>query len=58
MPRQPEYVWMIEEGLRAELINLGAHVSVVRYRHKGTVYQVLASNDEFEHIREEGNDED
>lgn len=53
-----EYVWMIEENTRAELINLGAHTSVVKFTLMGHVHEVVVSNDEFEFIGEEGNDED
>lgn len=58
MPRQPEYVWLIEENLRAELIQLGAHVSVVKYTLYGTVYEVVTDNDNFNNIGEEGNDDE
>lgn len=57
MPRRTEYVWMIEEGVRAELISLGAHVSVVKFTLYGTVYQVVVNNDEFDY-REEDNDDE
>lgn len=53
-----EYVWMIEENTRAQLMNLGAHTSVVRFTLLGHVHEVVVGNDEFEFIGEEGNDED
>jgi hypothetical protein len=50
---------MIEDGVKAELLSLGAHVSLVRYSYRGTVYQVLVDNDDFEHIsREEDSDDE
>ena len=58
MPKQAEYVWMIEEGVRAELLNLGAHASVVKFTLYGTIYQVLVDNDEFNYIREEDDDDE
>lgn len=59
MPKETEYVWMIEDGVRAELLSLGAHASLVRYSYRGTVYQVLVDNDDFEHIsREEDSDDE
>lgn len=58
MPKQTEYVWMIEDGVIAELLNLGAHVSLVKYSYRGTVYQVLVDNDEFEYYREEDSDDE
>jgi hypothetical protein len=51
-------VWLIEENLRAELIQLGAHVSVVKYTLYGTVYEVVTDNDNFNNIGEEGNDDE
>lgn len=58
MPRRAEYVWLIEENTRAELIQLGAFASVVKYTQYGTVYEVVVNNDEFEHIGEEPDDDD
>lgn len=58
MPNGPEYVWMIEENTRAELIQLGAHVSVVKFTLYGTVYEVVVNNDEFNYVGEEGDDDD
>lgn len=57
MPRQPEYVWLIEENLRAELINLGAYTSVVRFTQFGTLFEIAVNNDEFI-IGEDGNDDE
>lgn len=58
LPRQAEYVWLIDEGVRAEVINYGAYVSVVRYTLSGHVHEVVVSNDEFNIIGEEGNDDE
>jgi hypothetical protein len=49
---------MHEFGVLAELLNLGAHVSLVRYSYRGTVYQVLVDNDEFDYREEDSDDED
>lgn len=59
MPKEPEYVWVIEDNmrLRAQLIQLGAYASVVRYTLYGTVYEVVVNNDEFEYIGEELDDD-
>lgn len=58
MPRRPEYVWLIEENVRGELVQLGAHVSVVRFTLYGTVYEVVMDNDNLNNIGEEGNDDE
>jgi hypothetical protein len=58
VPKRTEYVWMHEFGVLAELLNLGAHVSLVRYSYRGTVYQVLVDNDEFDYREEDSDDED
>lgn len=53
-----EYVWMIEENVRAELVNLGAHTSRVVFRLGGTVYDVVVGNDEYEFIGEDIDDDE
>lgn len=58
MPRQPEYVWLIEENLKAELVHLGAHASVVRFTQFGTLFEVAVNNDEFNFMGEDGNDDE
>lgn len=60
MPRQPEYVWVIEDNqrIRAEVVQMGAFASVVKYTLYGTVYEVAVNNDEFEYIGEEEIDDD
>jgi hypothetical protein len=58
VPRQPEYVWLIEENVRAELVQLGAFASVVRFTKLGTVFEVAVNSDEFYFIGEEGNDDE
>lgn len=51
----PEIVWLTEERHYAELTNLGAHLSLVRYTRGGIDYEVLIPNDEFDYI---GDDRD
>ena len=51
-----EIVWLIDERTFAELVNLGAHASLVRYIRGGHEYEVYVDNDEFEY--REGNDID
>lgn len=58
MPRQPTYVWIEDEGLYAELISYGAHVSVVKFLALGVEHTVVVNNDEFEYFGEEYDDED
>lgn len=60
MPRQTEYVWVIDGGqrLRAELVQRGAFASVIKYTLYGTVYEVAVDNDEIEYIGEETIDDD
>lgn len=53
----PEYVWLTEERHYAELVNYGAHFSLVRYTRYGYDFEVLVSNDELNFI-EADNDED
>ena len=57
MPRQPEYVWLIEENVRAELVHLGAFASVVRFTKMGTKFEIAVNSDEFYFIEEDGNDD-
>lgn len=40
-------VWLTEERTFAELINLGAYYSMVRYTRFGHDLEVLVPNDEF-----------
>lgn len=56
--RNPEYVWMIEEGVRARLISLGAFASVVEYSLGGNTYHVIVDNNEFNDIGEEVHDDE
>lgn len=49
-----EIVWLTEERTFAQLINLGAHYSIVRYTHGHIDYEVLISNDEFKYVEGEG----
>lgn len=53
-----EIVWLTEERLFAELVNLGAHASLVRYTRAGNEYEVYVDNDEFEYREEDDSDED
>lgn len=46
----PEYVWLEEERMFAEMVFLGAHFSKVRYSREGIDYEVLVSNDEFKYV--------
>jgi len=56
--RQPEYVWLIEEGVRAEVVSHGAYASVVRFTLFGTLHEVVVDNNEFNYLGEEGNDDE
>lgn len=57
--KNPEYVWMIEERVRAEVISLGAHVSVVKYRTDEKTHVITAvTNDEFDFMEEDIDDTD
>lgn len=55
MPK-PEIVWLNEERTFAELIQRGAHFSMVKYTQGGYEYEILVGNDEFDDY--EGNDND
>jgi hypothetical protein len=52
----PEIVWLHEERTFAELINLGAFYSTVRFTRGGIDWEIQVGNDEFEYY--EGNDDD
>lgn len=54
----PEYVWLTEERTFAELLNLGAHASLVRYTREGHDFEVYVDNDEFEYREDDDSDED
>lgn len=51
-------MWLIEENVRAKLIQLGAFASVVSFTQYGTLFEVAVNNDEFYFIGEEGNDDE
>jgi hypothetical protein len=51
--RSVEYVWLIEERCYGILVNMGAHVSRVKYNTGGIEYEVFISNDEIEFINED-----
>lgn len=53
-----EIVWLIDERTHAELVNLGAHASLVRYTRKGHEFEVYVDNDEFEYREENDSDSD
>lgn len=53
-----EIVWLTEERCFAQLLNLGAYMSTVRYTRGGIEYEVLIDNDEFEFYEGNDNDED
>lgn len=40
-------VFLINENIYAELLQLGAYVSRVRYTYGGTLYDVVIENEEF-----------
>lgn len=58
MTHNTEYVWLIEENVRAEMVNRGAYVSTVEYRLEGNKYITVVDNDEFNEIRRELDDDD
>lgn len=41
------HVWVIEEGVRAQVVSMGAYVTTVRYTVNGIDYEVMLENDEF-----------
>jgi len=40
-------VYLYEERVLGELVELGAHFSMIRYTYKGNDYEVLVENDDF-----------
>mgnify|MGYP003353548332 CR=1 FL=1 len=40
-------VFLIDENIYAELIELGAYASRVRYTYGGTLYDVIVENEDF-----------
>lgn len=54
----PEYVWLHEERMFAELVFLGAYYSQVRYTREGIDYEVLVSNDEFDYVEGDNDGDD
>lgn len=56
--KEVEYVWMVEDHVRAELLTLGAFTSFVRYNLKGTIYETFVDNNEFEYLREDFDDDE
>lgn len=53
-----QIIWLIEDRTIGVLIQLGAHVSLVRYAKDGIDYEVYLENDEFEFIDEGDDDQD
>ncbi len=48
-----DLVWLETEGIEAEVVNLGAVFSTVRYISGGIEYEILVENEEFEYIDED-----
>lgn len=46
-PEGVTYVWVIDEGVRARVIELGAHYAKVSYVLNGIAYEVVLLNDEY-----------
>ena len=46
-------VLLIKEGIYADLIAHGAHVSRIKYSYGGVLFDVFVENDEFEIIDDE-----
>jgi hypothetical protein len=51
-----ELVFLTDERIVAQLIELGAYASRVRYTRMGIEYEVVVTNDEFEYIEREEDD--
>jgi len=51
-------VLLIKEGVYADLISEGAHVSRVKYLYGGVMYDIMLENDEFEIIDDEWKEEE
>lgn len=51
-------VWLIEENVQGELLNQGAHFSLVKYTHMGMVWEELRDNGDFNYIGEEDSDDE
>jgi hypothetical protein len=45
-------ILLIKEGIYADLISEGAHVSRIRYTFGGVLFDVVVENDEFEIIND------
>lgn len=58
MQRRPEYVWLIDENVRGEVLSHGAHVSLIRYFHMKMWWEEFRDNSDFNYIGEEGNDDE
>lgn len=48
-----EYVYLIHENMMAELVSLGAHMSLIRYSKDGVLTEEYVLNDEFEAIEDD-----
>ena len=56
--RHHRRVWLINDGVFAEVIQEGAYVSKVRYIYGGTLYEVIVENDEFVYQDDDLTDEE
>ena len=45
---QNRKVLLIKEGVYADLISEGVHVSRIKYTYGGVLYDIVVENDEFE----------
>ena len=50
---QSRKILLIKEGIYADLISEGAHVSRIKYTYGGVLYDVVVENDEFEIVDDE-----
>ena len=50
-------VFLIKEGIYADLIMHGAYASRLKYTYGGVLYDVLVENEEFEMLEDEWREE-
>jgi hypothetical protein len=51
-------VYLIEEGIFADLISHGLYASRIKYIYGGVEFDVMVENDEFIELDDEGEEED
>ncbi len=51
-------VYLIEEGIFADLVSNGLYASQVKYIYGGVEFDIVVENDEFIELDDEGEDEE